>query len=580
MQGIFQGEIKMAEIIRGKGVISGIAMGKIMLAGQNLDGYLVNYEPEDKETEKKKAQDALTAVAEILRESIEKLKSKDMKEQAAIMEAHRMMVQDPMMSDNIMAKIDELGNAPQAVLKAAEEQAVMFEQMEDEYFAARAVDLRDVGKRVAKYILGVKEPEIGDEKVILCGREIEPSVIAGMETEKIAGVLLGSGSTTAHAVIIAKARAIPTIVGLNKEDRIDKISDGDRVIMDGERGVIVINPTAEDIASYDDKIKKQKELAAHYAALKNLPAVTTDGVKVDLMANIGTHMDVDNALNYGAEGVGLFRSEFVFMGRQEIPTEEDQFKAYREAVEKCKGNLCVIRTMDIGGDKPLPYLNIPKEENPFLGYRAVRISLQRRDLFLPQLKAILRAGVYGKAAIMIPMIINVSEFKKVKEFIEEAKLELTHEGKKYSDDVQVGIMVETPAAAVMTPVLAKYVDFFSIGTNDLVQYTLAVDRGNANISYLYNHFNPAVLRLVQRTITSARENGIWAGMCGEMASDPNAAVLLMAMGINELSMSAPSIPRVKEKIRSISSVKAKEVLADVMAMEDGDEIKAYLQKVL
>ena len=580
MQGIFQGESKMAEIIRGKGVISGIAMGKIMLAGQNLDGYLVNYEPEDKETEKKKAQDALTAVAEILRESIEKLKSKDMKEQAAIMEAHRMMVQDPMMADNIMAKIEELGNAPQAVLKAAEEQAVMFEQMEDEYFAARAVDLRDVGKRVAKYILGVKEPEIGDEKVILCGREIEPSVIAGMETEKIAGVLLGSGSTTAHAVIIAKARAIPTIVGLNKEDRIDRIADGDHVIMDGERGEIVVNPAPEDIASYDEKIKKQKELAAHYAALKDLPAVTTDGVKVDLMANIGTHMDVDNALNYGAEGVGLFRSEFVFMGRQEIPTEEDQFKAYKEAVEKCKGKLCVIRTMDIGGDKPLPYLNIPEEENPFLGYRAVRISLQRRDLFLPQLKAILRAGVYGKAAIMIPMIINVAEFKKVKEFIEEAKLELAHEGKAYSDDVQVGIMVEIPAAAIMTPVLAKYVDFFSIGTNDLVQYTLAVDRGNANISYLYNHFNPAVLRLVQRTISSARENGIWAGMCGEMASDPNAAVLLMAMGISELSMSAPSIPRVKEKIRSISSVKAKEILADVMAMEDGDEIRNYLQKIL
>ena len=570
----------MAEIIRGKGVISGIAMGKIMLAGQNLDGYLVNYEPEDKETEKQKAKDALTAVAEILRESIEKLKSKDMKEQAAIMEAHRMMVQDPMMADNIMAKIEELGNAPQGVLKAAEEQAVMFEQMEDEYFAARAVDLRDVGKRVAKYILGVKEPEIGDEKVILCGREIEPSVIAGMETEKIAGVLLGSGSTTAHAVIIAKARAIPTIVGLNKEDRIDRIADGDHVIMDGERGEIVINPAPEDIASYDEKIKKQKELAAHYAALKDLPAVTTDGVKVDLMANIGTHMDVDNALNYGAEGVGLFRSEFVFMGRQDIPTEEDQFKAYKEAIEKCKGKLCVIRTMDIGGDKPLPYLNIPEEENPFLGYRAVRISLQRRDLFLPQLKAILRAGVYGKAAIMIPMIINVAEFKKVKEFIEEAKLELAHEGKAYSDDVQVGIMVETPAAAIMTPILAKYVDFFSIGTNDLVQYTLAVDRGNANISYLYNHFNPAVLRLVQRTITSARENGIWAGMCGEMASDPKAAVLLMAMGINELSMSAPSIPRVKEKIRSISSVKAKEILADVMTMEDGDDIRNYLQKIL
>lgn len=570
----------MAEKVRGKGVISGIAMGKIMLAGQNLDGYLVNYKPEAKETEKQKAQAAITAVAENLRESIEQMKKDDMAEQAAILEAHRMMIQDPMMAQNIETKVEELGNAPRAVLKAAEEQAQMFEQMEDDYFAARAVDLRDVGKRVAKYILGVKEPEIGNEKVVLCGHEIEPSVIAGMPTDKIAGVLLGAGSTTCHAVIIAKSRAIPTIVGLDKENRIDKIADGDRVIIDGERGEVTINPDEEEVAAYEAKFKKQQELAAHYAALRDLPGETTDGVRVDLMANIGTHMDVENALNYGAEGVGLFRSEFVFMGREDIPTEEDQFKAYKQAVEKCAGKLCVIRTMDIGGDKPLPYLNIPHEDNPFLGYRAVRISLQRRDLFLPQLKAILRAGVYGKAAIMIPMIINVAEFKKVKEFIEEAKLELAHEGKAYSDDVQVGIMVETPAAAIMTPVLAKYVDFFSIGTNDLVQYTLAVDRGNANISYLYNHFNPAVLRLVQRTISSARENGIWAGMCGEMASDPNAAVLLMAMGISELSMSAPSIPRVKEKIRSISSVKAKEILADVMAMEDGDDIRNYLQKIL
>jgi phosphotransferase system enzyme I (PtsI) len=574
------GEKKMAEKIRGKGVISGIAMGKIMLAGQNLDGYLVNYKPEDKETEKQKAKAAIVAVAENLRASIEKMRKDDMAEQAAILEAHRMMIQDPMMGQNIDNAVEELGNAPRAVLKAAEEQAKMFEQMDDEYFAARAVDLRDVGKRVAKFILGVKEPELGKEKVVLCGHEIEPSVIAGMPTEKLAGVLLGAGSTTAHAVIIAKSRAIPTIVGLDKENRIDKIADGDKVIIDGERGEITINPSAEEIEAYNVKFKQQQELAAHYAELRDLPGVTTDGVKVDLVANIGTHMDVDNALNYGAEGVGLFRSEFVFMGREEIPTEEDQFKAYKEAVEKCAGKLCVIRTMDIGGDKPLPYLNIPHEDNPFLGYRAVRISLQRRDLFLPQLKAILRAGVYGKAAIMIPMIINVSEIKKVKEFIEEAKVELAHEGKAYADNVQVGIMVETPAAAIMTPVLAKYVDFFSIGTNDLCQYTLAVDRGNANISYLYNHFNPAVLRLVKRTIESAREHGIWAGMCGEMASDPNAAVLLMAMGINELSMSAPSIPRVKEKIRGISSVKAKEILAQVMQMEDGDEIKDYLAKVL
>ena len=269
------------------------------------------------------------------------------------------------------------------------------------------------------------------------------------------------------------------------------------------------------------------------------------------------------------------------MGKTDVPKEEDQFKEYKAAVEHCASvthgeGLCVIRTMDIGGDKPLPYIQVGKEENPFLGYRAIRISLQRKDLFMPQLKAILRAGVYGKAAIMFPMVINVQEFLAAKQFVEDAKAELVHEGKEYSDSVQVGIMVETPAAAVMAPALAKYVDFFSIGTNDLVQYTLAVDRGNAQISYLYNHFNPAVLRLIKRTIESANNEGKWAGMCGEMASDPNAAVLLLAMGIKELSMSAPSIPRVKERIRNITLTKAKEILDKVMEMEDGDEVKRYL----
>ena len=569
----------MAEIVKGKGVIAGIAMGKIMLAGQNLDGYLVAYQPDgDLDAEKKKATDALEKVAEILQNNIEKLQADGGAEQAAIMEAHRMMVQDPMLGENINAQLDELKNAPRAVLAAAEDQAKQFEAMDNEYFAARAVDLRDVGKRIAKYLLGVKEPEIGDGAVILCGEEIEPSVIAGLPSDKIAGVILGAGSTTAHAVIIAKARAIPTVVGVGKA--IEKIADGDAVILDGEKGDIVIRPSDEDRAGYAERIKKQAELKAYYEELAKLPTVTQDGIKVQLMANIGSPDDVDNANKYGAEGVGLFRSEFVFMGKQDIPTEDDQFKAYKEAVEKCNGNLCVIRTMDIGGDKPLPYLQIPPEENPFLGFRAVRISLKRHELFMPQLKAILRAGVFGKAAIMVPMVINVAEILEVKKLVEEAKVELAHEGKAYSDNVQIGIMVETPAAAVMTPVLAKYVDFFSIGTNDLVQYTLAVDRGNANISYLYNHFNPAVLRLIQLTIKSARENGIWAGMCGEMASDPYAAVILMAMGINELSMSAPSIPRVKEKLRAITSKRAEEILEVIMGLEDGDDVKAQLNKLI
>ena len=268
------------------------------------------------------------------------------------------------------------------------------------------------------------------------------------------------------------------------------------------------------------------------------------------------------------------------MGREDIPNEEDQFKHYKEAIEACNGKLCVIRTMDIGGDKPLAYLEIPHEDNPFLGFRAVRISLQRKDLFLPQLKAILRAGVYGKAAIMVPMVINAAEIKQIKAMVAEAMAELDSEGKEYSKDVQIGIMIETPAAAVMTPLLAKYVDFFSIGTNDLVQYTLAVDRVNHNVSYLYNHFNPAVLHLINTTIKAANDNGIWAGMCGEMASDPYAAVILTAMGIDELSMSAPSIPKVKEKIRSINISDAKKYLAEILAMDDGDEIKEYLHRVI
>ena len=567
----------MAEKMKGKGVISGIAVGKIMLAGRNLDGYLKDYKAKKKPDEKKIAADALVKVAANLVKTIEDLNKKEMKEQAAILEAHRMMVEDPAMSAAIDEQVDKSGSAPRAVLDAYEAQAQVFEQMEDEYFRGRAVDMRDVGKRIAKFILGIKEPEIGEGKVIVAGQEIEPSVIAGLPSDKIAGVILGQGSTTSHAIIIAKTRAIPSIVGVG--NAIDKMADGDPVIIDGDTGDILIRPTDEERASYDVKIKKQEELKAHYAALKELPAITTDGVKVELVANIGSPADVDAANNFGAEGVGLFRSEFVFMGKTDIPREEDQFKEYKAAVEKCKGNLCVIRTMDIGGDKPLPYIQVGQEENPFLGYRAIRISLQRRDLFIPQLKAILRAGVYGKAGIMFPMVINVEEFKAAQKMVEDAKAELVHEGKEYADNVQLGIMVETPAAAVMTPVLAKYVDFFSIGTNDLVQYTLAVDRGNAQIAYLYNHFNPAVLRLIKRTIESANKEGKWAGMCGEMASDPNAAILLMAMGIKELSMSAPSIPKVKERIRNISSTKAKEILDKVMEMEDGNEIKSYLATI-
>ena len=568
----------MPEKMQGMGAIQGIGIGYIMKAGQALDGYLAAYQPGTVEEELEKLNNAVAEVADILEKSVEQMRAVGHDEQANIMEAHLFLAQDPMLTDGMTDKVQEMGNAPAAILASAAESAKIFQSMDDEYLRERAADVLDVSKRIAGKILGIKEPEVGDNMVILCGYEVEPSVIASVPDDKIAGVIMGQGSTTCHAVIIAKSRAIPTVVGM--EHRLDAIPEGAFVIIDGHTGDIFVDPDAETIKEYEAKLAKQRADEERYAALKDLPAVTKDGVEVQLAANIGSPNDAENAAKYGNKGVGLFRSEFVFMGREDIPSEAMQFESYKKAVEACNGELCVIRTMDIGGDKPLPYLNIPHEDNPFLGYRAIRISLNRRDLFMPQLKAILRAGVYGRAAIMAPMIVSVDEILRLRSFVREAMQELEDEGKEYSKTVQIGIMVETPAAAVMTPIFAKYVDFFSIGTNDLVQYTLSVDRVNPNVGYLYNHFHPAVLQLIQRTIKSASDRGIWSGMCGEMASDPYAAVILMAMGISELSMSAPSIPRVKEMLRSVTYEEAQKHLAKVMEMETGEQVLKYLHEAL
>lgn len=568
----------MPEELQGMGAISGVAIGKIMKAGQALDGYLAAYQPGTVEEELEKLNKAVAEVAEALETSVEQMRAAGHDEQANIMEAHMFLAQDPMLTDGMVDKVQETENAPVAVLTSAAESAEIFKAMDDEYLRERAADVLDVSKRIAKKILGISEPEVGEDMVVLCGYEVEPSVIAGVPDDKIAGVIMGQGSTTCHAVIIAKSRAIPTVVGI--EHKTDEIPEGAQVVLDGQKGIIIINPDEATLKEYEAKLEQQRAAEARYARLKDLPAVTKDGVEVQLAANIGSPNDAQNAAKYGNKGVGLFRSEFVFMGREDIPSEEMQFESYKKAVEACNGELCIIRTMDIGGDKPLPYLNIPHEDNPFLGYRAIRISLNRRDLFMPQLKAILRAGVYGKAAIMAPMVVSVDEILRLRAFVREAMQELEDEGKEYSKSVKLGIMVETPAAAVMTPVFAKYVDFFSIGTNDLVQYTLSVDRVNPNVGYLYNHFHPAVLQLIERTIKAANDHDIMAGMCGEMASDPYAAVILMAMGINELSMSAPSIPRVKEMLRSVTYEEARKHLEKVMAMETGEQVLEYLHKEL
>ena len=568
----------MSVSIQGNVALEGISIGKIVKVDQSLDGYVASYTPGTAEEELAKLEAALEAISAEIDESVEKMRAAGQDEQADIMEAHSFLLMDPMFTDMMNDKARELANAPAAVLAAANETAEILANMEDEYMRERSQDVHDIGRRVARFVLGVKGIEVGDEPIILCGHEVEPSVIANIPDDKLAGVIMGQGSTTCHAVIIAKSRAITTIVGL--EERIGDIPDGAKVLMDGNAGMVIVEPTQDELSSYEKQMAEQQAEMKRYEAMRDLPAETTDGKVVQLTANIGLPDDAEAAIKYGNQGVGLFRSEFIFMGRDKIPSEELQYENYKKAILACKGELCVIRTMDIGGDKPLPYLNIAPEDNPFLGYRAVRISLERPELFMPQLRAILRAGVFGKAAIMVPMVISVDEVKSILAMVDKAKAELEAEGKDYAKDVQVGIMVETPAAAVMTPILAKYVDFFSIGTNDLVQYTLAVDRINPQVSKLYDHFHPAVLQLIQRTIQAGCNNGKWVGMCGEMASDPYAAVILMAMGITELSMSAPSIPKVKEKIRSVSMKEANEHLAKVMELETGAEVREYLRKNL
>ncbi len=566
----------MAKKMQGNGVVGGIAIGKIMLVSHDIEQYFTAYKAGNAQEEIEKLQKAIQTAGEQLNESIENLKAKGQDNQAAIMEAHLMMAQDTVLEGAIIDKINQSQSAPRAVLAASEEYAAMFAAMDDAYLKERAADIRDVGRRIAKIILGVKEPEIKDESVILCGLEIEPSVVANIPSEKVQGIILGQGSTTSHAVIIAKARGLVTVVGL--ADSMGQFEDGMDVVVDGYSGEVLVNPGAEERKLYQAKWEEEERRRQRDLEMASLPAVTADGVRVQLAANIGLPADMDNALKYGCEGVGLFRTEFLFMGRDNIPTEEEQFEAYKQVAEKCGEHLCVIRTMDIGGDKPLAYLDIPKEDNPFLGWRAIRISLRRPDLFLPQLKALLRAGVYGKIAIMLPMVISIDEIRQAKDFLKQAMAELDREGKAYAKDIPVGIMVETPAAAVMTPILAKECDFFSIGTNDLVQYTLAVDRVNPNVSNLYNHFNPAVLRLIYTTIKAARDNNIWAGMCGEMAGDPMAAALLLGMGIHELSMSGPAIPRVKEMVRNLTMEKAGKLVEDVLALDNADAVKEYLKK--
>ena len=565
----------MGEILQGKGVVAGIAIGEVVWVANDYEKWFAKYNSDSPKIENEKLEKAIQKVQADLEHNITTMQEKNMTEQAQIMQAHLLILKDPTFIDLILEKLELENSAPKALQVAIDEIAKTFEMMDDEYFRARAADIRDVGNRVLKTLLGIDELDFGSRKIILCGQDLEPSLIAAMPEENLQGIILGHGSLTSHVVIIAKAKGIPTIIGLEKFDLLENKA---QVVLDGDTGEVVwhLAPTEEE--NYRKKLKQQEQEKEYYLNLAKKEVVTQDGHKVVVAANIGSDKDIDKALQFGCEGVGLFRSEFLFMSRSAMPNEEEQFAAYKAVVQKCGEKLCIIRTMDIGGDKSLEYLKVPPEQNPFLGWRALRISLKRPELFLPQLKAILRAGVYGNVAIMLPMVISLNEIIEAKEFIKLAQAELDKEQVPYSKTVSIGIMVETPAAAILADKLAQHVDFFSIGTNDLAQYVLAVDRGNENISYLYNYFNPAVLKIINDVVCAAKKNNIWVGMCGEMAGDLLATELLVGMGIDELSMSGSTIPKVKERITKINLASAQSLVAEVLQFDKTEEVINYLKK--
>ena len=520
------------------------------------------------------------------KEQLEKIKAKAERElgqdKAEIFGAHLMVLEDPVFLDEIKTKIKETRiTAENAVSIVSQNYIEMFNNMEDDYLKERAADVKDVSDRIIKNILGVPIETLADisEKVIVIAKDLTPSDTAQMNKQKVLAFATDMGGRTSHTAIMARSLEIPAVVGL--VDISGQAAAGDVIIVDGNKGVVYINPDEKTLKEYEklkqDYIKYRQELKQ----LKDLPGETRDRARrVELSANIGTPKDVKGALENGAEGVGLYRTEFLYMDRENLPTEEEQFAAYKEVAESMAPRPIIIRTLDIGGDKKLPYLEMPDELNPFLGWRAIRMCLDRPHILKTQLRAILRASHYGNLKIMYPMVSRAEEIRKANAILEEARQELRAEGIPFDENLEVGIMVEIPSAAVIADILAKEVDFFSIGTNDLIQYTLAVDRMNEHISILYEPLHPAVLRLIKNVIDASHKAGKWTGMCGEMAGDVTAAPILLGMGLDEFSMSASSIPQVKKIIRSLSYDEAKQIAEKALSLERPEEIREMVEGVI
>ncbi len=566
-------------MLGGTGASTGIGIGTAVVV-EETELVITRQTVEDISAEVKRFNKALNQTLSDTEQLAQDLSQRVGEKEAEIMQGHVMLLSDPMLVGEIETSIKNEGiNSEAAVEVVCSTYADMFASMGDELMQQRATDMRDIKTRLQRTLMGLSTVNLSAlaPGSILVAKDLTPSMTAGINPDNVTGIVTELGGRTSHSAILARALEIPAVVAVG--GLLEQVKDGDKVILDGDGGQIFINPDRETEAAYEEKrqqfLTEKKELQK-YVGMKS---VTRDGVQVEVAANIGRPEDVDKVLEYDGEGIGLFRTEFLFMDRTAMPTEEEQFEAYKKVACAMQGKPVIIRTLDIGGDKEIPYMDLEKDENPFLGYRAIRFCLDRReDVYRPQLRALLRASAYGNIRIMVPLVTCIEEYRQAKALLEEIKAELDNAGIPYKKDIQLGIMVETAAASLIADIFAKEVDFFSIGTNDLTQYTMAVDRGNKKVSYLYSTFNPAVLRSIRHIITCAREAGIMVGMCGEAASDPMMVPLLLAFGLNEFSMSASAILRTRKLITEYSVKELQAVADKAMSFDTVAQVEQFMRE--
>jgi phosphoenolpyruvate-protein phosphotransferase (PTS system enzyme I) len=570
----------MAKVLLGKPASNGIAIAKAYrLIEPDLTVKKTSIEKVEEEVSRfrsavEQSKEELEAIRDHAKEHLGE-------DKAEIFEAHILVLSDPELLTAIEDKISsESVNAEFALKEVSDMFVTMFEQMDNAYMKERAADIRDVTKRVLSHLLGVQlpNPSLISEEVIIIAEDLAPSDTAQLNKTYVKAFTTDIGGKTSHTAIMARSMEIPAVVGTKTATK--EIEHGDLVIVDGIKGEVHVNPTPEVVEKYKKEQAAYEEQKKEWAKLLHEKSISADGHQVELAANIGTPDDLEGVINNGAEGIGLFRTEFLYMGRTELPSEEEQFEAYKTVLEKMEGKPVVVRTIDIGGDKELPYLNLPKEMNPFLGFRAIRLCLEEQEMFRTQLRALLRASVYGNLKIMFPMIATLDELRQAKAILSEEKEKLVSEGVQVAEQIEVGMMVEIPSTAVIADQFAKEVDFFSIGTNDLIQYTFAADRMNERISYLYQPYHPAILRLVKMVIDAAHKEGKWVGMCGEMAGDEIAIPILLGLGLDEFSMSATSVLKARSQIRQLNKAEMEQLANNVLQLATTDEVIQAVQKAI